>query len=92
MDLKQKLKYRKYIQKILYNYEIQLQKKLFYFSLFRLNIFSQYYDGRQNMMKLISPCVNYLSDVREKSGTRKYLIFNLYRTINYKYDLWISHW
>lgn len=41
MDLKQKLKYRKYIQKILYNYEIQLQKKLFYFSSFRLNIFSQ---------------------------------------------------
>lgn len=41
MDLKQKLKYRKYIKKILYNYEIQLQKKLFYFSSFRLNIFSQ---------------------------------------------------
>lgn len=38
---KQKWKYRKYIQKILYNYEIQLQKKLFYFSLFFLNIFSQ---------------------------------------------------
>lgn len=42
-------------KKILYNYEIQLQKKLFYFSLFRLNIFSQYYDGRQNMMILIFP-------------------------------------
>lgn len=55
---KQKWKYGgiwKYIQKILYNYEIQLQKKLFYFSLFRLNIFSQYYDGRQNMMILIFP-------------------------------------
>lgn len=26
------------------------------------------------MMKLIFPCVNYLSDVRERTGTRKYLI------------------
>lgn len=41
MDLNKNGKYRKYIQKILYNYEIQLQKKLFNFSLFRLNIFSQ---------------------------------------------------